>query len=326
MHLKQAMHLEDEGSFRAAEDSFIQANKPKEAVLMYVHAQDWDAAQRVAEKHDPESISDVLVGQARVAFQNRDYAKAEMFLLRANRPELAVRYYKEAGMWDDALRLAKEYLPAMLPELRQAYEQEVGGNEHASSQQVSGVAQAGAGSNTVAALLEQARSHEHNGNHAQAVEACLKLMPGDLEDNALVGVYQNAAELAAKFLPTRASEVTVELCQRLLQMDRYSVAADLFVALDMLREAVEVCVRGKLFDRARELADELEEPELLDDLKAAQVEHLQHNNDAGKLANVDVIAALDLYARNGQWDDCMAEAEKHGGQVSYRLLMAVFLV
>jgi intraflagellar transport protein 172 len=107
----------------------------------------------------------------------------------------------------------------------------------------------------------------------------------------------------------------VELCQRLLQMDRHDVAADLFVALDMLREAVEVCVRGKLFDRARELADELEEPELLDDLKAAQVEHLQYSNDADKLANVDVIAALDLYARNGQWDDCMAEAEKHGGQV-----------
>ena len=35
----------------------------KEAVLMYVHNQDWDAAQRVAEEHDPNSVSDVLVSQ-----------------------------------------------------------------------------------------------------------------------------------------------------------------------------------------------------------------------------------------------------------------------
>jgi hypothetical protein len=31
----------------------IQAKKPKEAVLMYVHNQDWESAQRVAEAYDP---------------------------------------------------------------------------------------------------------------------------------------------------------------------------------------------------------------------------------------------------------------------------------
>jgi hypothetical protein len=31
----------------------FQAKKPKEAVLMYVHNQDWESAQRVAEAHDP---------------------------------------------------------------------------------------------------------------------------------------------------------------------------------------------------------------------------------------------------------------------------------
>lgn len=85
------------GRVKEAEDEFIKAKRPKEAVLMYVHAQDWDSAQRVAELHHPESVSDVMVGQARVAFQDRDFAKAEMFLLRAQRPELAVRYYQEAG-------------------------------------------------------------------------------------------------------------------------------------------------------------------------------------------------------------------------------------
>ena len=29
----------------------------------YVHQQDWDAAQKVAETYAPESVSDVLIGQ-----------------------------------------------------------------------------------------------------------------------------------------------------------------------------------------------------------------------------------------------------------------------
>ena len=60
----------------------------------YVHAQDWDSAQRVAEQYDKESVNDVLIGQARCAFDAKDYQKSESFLLRAQRPELAVKFYK----------------------------------------------------------------------------------------------------------------------------------------------------------------------------------------------------------------------------------------
>ena len=60
----------------------------------YVHNKDWANAQRVAEGHDPESVSEVLVGQAKFCFEQKDFQKAEAFLLRAQRPELAVKYYK----------------------------------------------------------------------------------------------------------------------------------------------------------------------------------------------------------------------------------------
>jgi len=60
----------------------------------YVHAQDWDSAQRVAEQYDKESVNDVLIGQARCAFEAKDYQKSESFLLRAQRPELALKFYK----------------------------------------------------------------------------------------------------------------------------------------------------------------------------------------------------------------------------------------
>ncbi|XP_014675210.1 PREDICTED: intraflagellar transport protein 172 homolog [Priapulus caudatus] len=127
IHLKYAMFLEDEGKFQEAEAQFTKANKPKEAVLMYVHNQDWASAQRIAEQHDPDSVADILVAQARVAFEEKDYARAESFLLRAQRPEVAVNFYRvylgadlikdaidacmEGGEWNKAKKIAKELDP-----------------------------------------------------------------------------------------------------------------------------------------------------------------------------------------------------------------------
>lgn len=95
IHYKYAMALEDDGKFQEAESHFVKARRPKEAVLMFVHNQDWEAAQRVAEQHDTDSVSDVLVGQAKLAFEAKDYSKFESLLLRAQRPELAVKQYRE---------------------------------------------------------------------------------------------------------------------------------------------------------------------------------------------------------------------------------------
>ena len=52
-----------QGKFQEAEQEFMSAGKPKEAVLMYVHQKNWENAQRVAELHCPDSVADVLIGQ-----------------------------------------------------------------------------------------------------------------------------------------------------------------------------------------------------------------------------------------------------------------------
>ncbi len=41
VYLKHAMVLEDIGKFGEAEAAFIQAGKPREAVEMYIHSEDW---------------------------------------------------------------------------------------------------------------------------------------------------------------------------------------------------------------------------------------------------------------------------------------------
>lgn len=60
----------------------------------HVHNKDWAGAQRVAEGYDPESVCDVLVEQAKFCFNQSEFQKCEALLLRAQRPEVAVQFYK----------------------------------------------------------------------------------------------------------------------------------------------------------------------------------------------------------------------------------------
>lgn len=97
VHYKYAIALEDDGKFTEAEAEFVRAEKPKEAVLMYVHGQDWVNALRVAEAFEPSSVVDVLRAQAAQCFEDKQYSEFESLLLRAQIPEVIVQKYKMAS-------------------------------------------------------------------------------------------------------------------------------------------------------------------------------------------------------------------------------------
>ncbi|XP_068135903.1 intraflagellar transport protein 172 homolog [Hyperolius riggenbachi] len=311
IHLKYAMFLEDEGKFNEAEAEFVKAGKPKEAVLMYVHNQDWDSAQRVAEQHDAASVSDVLEGQARFAFEQKDYQKAEAFLLRAQRPELAVRHYKEAGMWSDAIRICKEYVPAMLEQLQQEYEREVTKK----------------GTRGTEALIEQAREWEQAGEYARAVDCYVKVK--DLDNMAVMEkCWMKAAELSIKFLvPSRSLEVIRVVGPKLVSAGRHNAAAELYLNLDLVKEAIDAFIDGEEWNKAKRVAKELDSryEQYVDE---QYKDHLKNQGKVESLVGVDVVAALDMYADRGQWEKCIEIAAKQNYKVlhKYIALFATHLI
>ncbi|XP_043365854.1 intraflagellar transport protein 172 homolog isoform X3 [Dermochelys coriacea] len=311
IHFKYAMFLEDEGKFEEAEAEFIKAGKPKEAVLMFVHSQNWDAAQRVAEAHDPDSVADVLVGQARFALEQKEFQKAEAFLLRAQRPELAVKYYKEASMWSDALRTCKEYVPSQLEALQEEYDREV----------------AKKGTRGVEGMLEQARQWEQAGEYARAVDCYLKVQ--DPSNSLLVEkCWLKAAELAIKFLgQPRSVEVTRLVGPQLVAMKKYSTAAELYLNLDLIREAIDAFIEGEEWNKAKRVAKELE-PRSEEYVDQRYKEYLKTQGKVDSLVGVDVMAALDMYAEREQWEKCLETAAKQNYKVlhKYVALYATHLI
>lgn len=91
--------------------------KPREAVDMYLHNKDWEAAMRVAEQYDPTAITDILLAQACDLAEAGQYQLAEAMYLKAKRPEVALQMYRETKQWPQALRLAEAYLPSKVQEI-----------------------------------------------------------------------------------------------------------------------------------------------------------------------------------------------------------------
>ncbi|CAN0217636.1 unnamed protein product, partial [Discosporangium mesarthrocarpum] len=160
IHLKHALYLEDEERFKEAEEEFLRAGKPREAIDMFVHHKDWEAALRVAESHDPSAAPDILCARGGEAAAAGDRAGAEELFLRALKPEKALQCYEEAGMWQDALRVCQRHLPHMVHKVQVQYQ----------------VAQASSGTGgTKADYLSSGRMFEHSLNWSAAIDAYLKV-------------------------------------------------------------------------------------------------------------------------------------------------------
>jgi intraflagellar transport protein 172 len=116
VHLKHALFLEDEERFLEAEQEFVLAGKPREAIDMLLHQKDWTGALRVAHEHDTAAVSDVLCAQAEdvlvtAASSGTARSEAEQLFVQASKPERALAMYETAGLWQDAVRVCHKHLP-----------------------------------------------------------------------------------------------------------------------------------------------------------------------------------------------------------------------
>ncbi|XP_067026551.1 intraflagellar transport protein 172 homolog [Acropora muricata] len=260
IHLKYAMFLEDEGKFSEAEKKIIKAGKSKEVVLMYVHNQDWDSAQRVAEENDPDSVTDVLVGQ-------------------------------EAAMWTDALRVVKEYLPDRLEQWQDEYDR--------------GYVQRGAES-----LLNQGIEWEKKGEYNRSIEMYMKITPSMTTNHELVeDAMVKAVELAMKLVSDRAYDVARVACARLVDIKCYEQAGELYLGVEMVKEAIDVYIQGELWPKAERCAAEMA-PKYEQYVEETYVAFLKQKGQAEQLVDVDVIAGLDMMVQRGQLEKAIETVEQ----------------
>lgn len=304
VHLKIAMALEDEGKFMEAETEFILANKPKEAILMHTHGSDWDSALRVAEKYATESINDVLLSQAASALESRNYPEYERILLRAERPEIILQHYREFGMWSDASRIAREYIPHALPEIERQQMKMARGSASTDSR----------------AILQQATDLARNQEFRKAIEYLMMINSNNSESAMIESGLIKAAELCNQFLEgSEAVEVARELGPRLIEINQIGPAAQLYLAADLPKEAVDVFIQSDNWSKARRLAKEIDQ-QLVAYVEDQQKSTLRTEGNVEQLADIDIIGALDLLAEQGQWTRCIEKAKQNSSAILHKYL------
>ncbi|KAF5301762.1 hypothetical protein FQR65_LT08745 [Abscondita terminalis] len=303
VHYKYAIALEDDGKFSEAEAEFILAGKPKEAILMYTHGQNWINALRVAEIHDPNSVVEVLQAQAAQSFNNKQYAEFESLLLKAQMPEAIVQKYKSKEMWTDALRICKDYLPSLLPSLQTEYMS----NNYSKNTDMS-----------LEALLTQANEWAVAGQHRQAIDCLLQVNNNNADPSVLRRALLRAADMLNKFLYEQdALEITRVLCPRLMEIGEHETAAQLYINCDLMKEALDCFVLTEDWTKAKKLAKQLD-PDWEQYIESKYKDRLLQEGNVEQLADIDIIGALDLLVEQKQWLRCIEKAKKHSFAVLHK--------
>jgi intraflagellar transport protein 172 len=302
VHLKFAMYLEDEGRFKEAEEEFLAADKPKEAIDMYVHQQDWVTAMRVAEAYDPSAVSEVQMAQARVYIERKEHNKAEAMFVKAKRPELAIKMYKDGRMWEDAIRVAEDYLPSKVQEIHL---------ELAAS--MAGTGGGGGGATTAESVVARYKLLERQGAHSQAIDVCLLEMNHELtaDTQLLQKAWGDAVNMAMDHCRQRSQEVVSTVAVRLVGMGKHQAAAEAYMGIDAFKEAIEVYAKADMWDKAKAIGGQ--QPQFSGLVEQLYTNHLQATGQAGALADTgNTGAALEMYARQGEWDKVHELASEQG--------------
>ena len=95
--MKYACYLEDERRYKEAEENFIKAGKPSEAINMYEHLGDFHSALQVARQYEPSAVVGIQMNQAKFFIDKRDFGKAEACFIQAKKPELAIKMHTDMG-------------------------------------------------------------------------------------------------------------------------------------------------------------------------------------------------------------------------------------
>ena len=311
IHLKHALFLEDDERFKEAEDEFIKANKPKEAIDMYVHQQDWQNALRVAEQHDSTSIPEIYIANAKAKSEAGDFKSAEELYINALHPELALAMYQETEMWNDALRVAQIHLPHRVAEVSSMFQ---------SAQIRSGK------SGSKNEVLSVGKNYEQSKQWIQAIDSYLSVKPSKYESSSEAEeLWERAVEIARNHLPNRYVDVATEVARRFTEIGQEESAATILFDCGRHDEAISLLIQAKKFEKAKVLAKG--NSLLRKKVDDAYQSHLVVREDSKELAEIgQAEVALEVLAKRGDWDriwELMAKEKLSASVVSKYVLQRV---
>jgi intraflagellar transport protein 172 len=132
----------------------------------------------------------------------------------------------------------------------------------------------------------------------------------------------HAVELSQKFCgPQKLKETIKSVCVKLVEINRHDSAAEVFSnAGEMYKEAIDVCITGNLWEKAREIAQQA--PKYKEYVDGLYAKNAKKSGNVEKVISVDAAGGLEMYAQRGEWQKCLEAAKKQGPDVLLKYLMS----
>ena len=107
--IKYAKSLESEGDCEMAEKLYIEIKKPELAIKMYKTQGNWDRMLRLFAYYRPENLKEAHLLIARKLEEEGNYEKAKQHYIETGMWSHAVDMYEKRRMFEDCIRICKNY-------------------------------------------------------------------------------------------------------------------------------------------------------------------------------------------------------------------------
>jgi len=177
--------------------------------------------------------------------------------------------------------------------------------------------------------LEKAINLEQSGRYDEAIDTYLMLTSSDCGGLSQYDqVMERAVKLTITYRQPRLSDVINAVAQKLIDLKRHSSLGKILENIEAFPDAFEIYKAGGMWEDAARLVGYLEADEQAEFQKEYQQYLSQNQNVNGLMGIGQIDAALSVYAKNGDWDTCLQNAQKEGPQYveKYTMMYAQELV
>ncbi|CAL8468379.1 g7919 [Coccomyxa elongata] len=219
VHLRHAMFLEDKGQCKDAEQEFLLAGQPKEAIDMWLHQKNWLAARQVCQAHHPSGLDSVIEAQNNT-FQTRQLPFGCMGPTKGYKLDSCFERNQHSGKHvtmvstGDVSAVPEDLTLQEVAQIKARLQPE----------SVEAVRQ------PKSALVTHAEALEAEGSWSKAIDAYLSVTQQHTHDqDRQIKMWGRALRIAETKKHARLAEVAAKIGRRLQRLGQYEQAGDLLL-------------------------------------------------------------------------------------------------
>ncbi len=276
---------------------------------MYIHQKQWENAIRVSQIHEPNLIQQIYKAHGIVSQENNNLIDAEKWYIEGNSIEDAIKMYEDRLMYNDALRLAEQFMPSLVHQLR--------------IKQMNTSTNTNNTNNHMQSIINKANFYKENGNYDAAVDILLTLQyPQHCETiKEIVSIWEEAVNISMEKALINLPNTIKYVAKQFNEIGEFEKSAQYYLEINDHISACNSFLNGNMFEKAREICKMYDNNNnnnnIMNEIDQKYEEYLlsnENDNNNNKLESINPSLATKIYGDQNKWNLAYKVASQHGGK------------